>query len=204
MTEGSWTTRLRWRMRGATEWPAFAAALIAVAVLLQALPIAGDGGPGVFPAVLLSGFFCLVVVAVAAPLAAVWLRRRRPDLPRVVAVDKAATVLLVALVGLVALLGVLHRPAVKAAGADLSAQTAQVRRFVLAHAPARFRANVDRLDVWKQGPGLYRTCVPGPDPRRSFCVIVDTARRPLGITRDPDQRPNATVAGPGNPGRGPG
>lgn len=201
MDEGLWTSRLRWRMRGATQWPAFAAVLIAVAVLLHVLPIAGDHGPALFPALLLSGFFCLVVVAVAAPLSALLLRRRRPELPHVVAVDQAATVLLVALTGLVAVLGVLHRPTVLAAGDDLSAQSAQARRFVLAYAPARFRANVDRLDVWKQGTSLYRTCVPGPDRRRSFCVIVNTDQHPPGITRDPDQRPNDTVAGPDNPGR---
>lgn len=201
MHEGLWTSRLRWRMRGATQWPAFAAVLILVAVLLHVLPVVGDRGPALFPALLLSGFFCLVVVAVVAPLGAVWLRRRRPELPRVVAVDQAATMLLVALAGLVALLGVLHRPTVVAAADDLSAQSAAARRYMLARAPARFRANVDRLDVWKQGPGLYRTCVPGPDPRRSFCVIVNTDQHPPGIVRDPDQRPNDTVAGPGNPGR---
>ncbi len=204
MDDGAWTTRWRWRLRGATQWPAFVVALIAVAVLVHVLPPAGDHGAGAFPALLISGFLCLVVVAVAAPLAGIWLRRRRPGLPRVVADDQAATVLLVALVALVALLGVVHRPAVQAAGDAFSAQARQARRYILANAPARFHRNIGHLDTWKQAPDLYRTCVPGPDPRRSFCVLVNTDQRPPGVVRDPDQRPNDTVAGPDNPGRRPG
>jgi hypothetical protein len=201
MHEGSWTSRLRWRTRGATQWPAFATALVVVAVLLHVLPPAGDHGAAPIPALLLSGFLCLVVVAVAAPLAGIWLRRRRPGLPRVVADDQAATALLAVLVALVVALGLLHRPAVQAADDALGAQAVQARRYILANAPARFHANVDRLDTWKQAEDLYRTCVPGPDPRRAFCVLVNTDQSPPGVVRDPDQRPNATVAGPGNPGR---
>ncbi len=204
MDDGAWTTRWRWRLRGATQWPAFALALVVVAVLIEVLPPAGDHAPGAFPALLLSGFLCLMVVAVLAPLAGIWLRRRRPGLPRVVADDQAATVLLGVLVALVVALGIVHRPAVRAAGDALHAQAVQARRYILANAPARFHRNVDRLDTWKQAENLYRSCVPGPDPRRSFCVLVNTDQSPPGVVRDPDQRPNDTVAGPGNPGRRPG
>lgn len=204
MDDGAWTTRWRWRLRGATQWPAFAVAVVLVAVLLHLLPPAGDHGAAVFPALLLSGFSCLVVVAVAAPLAGLWLRRRRPGLPRVVADDQAATVLLGALVLLIIGVGLVHRPAVQAAGDALSAQATQARRYILANAPARFHRNVDRLDTWKQAENLFRTCVPGPDPRKSFCVLVNTDQSPPGVVRDPDQRPNDTVAGPDNPGRRPG
>jgi hypothetical protein len=204
MDDGAWTTRWRWRLRGATQWPAFVVALIVVAVLVHVLPPAGDHGAAAFPALLISGFLCLVVVAVAAPLAGIWLRRRRPGLPRVVADDQAATVLLVALVALVAVLGVVHRPAVQAADDAFSAQARQARRYILANAPGRFHRNIGRLDTWKQAPDLYRTCVPGPDPRKSFCVLVNTDQSPPGVVRDPDQRPNDTVAGPDNPGRRPG
>ncbi len=50
--------------------------------------------------------------------------------------------------------------------------------------------------AWKPGPGLYRTCVPGPDPARSLCVIVKTDQSPPGVTRDTSQEPNRQVAGP--------
>lgn len=204
MGDGEWTSRLRWRTRGATQWPAFVLALVALTVLFHALPVAGDHGPGMFPALLLAGFGCLLVVAVAGPLAAVWLRRRRPGLPKVVADDQAGTVLLVVLVVLVAAAGLAHRPAVQRARDAFGAQAAQARRYILAYAPPAYRAGAGRLDTWKQGDGLYRTCAAGPDPRRAFCVLVNTDQQPPGIVRDPDQRPNSVVAGPGNPGRGPG
>lgn len=196
-----WLTRLRWRLRGATMWPAFAAAIVVDAGLMQALPIAGDGSPGPFAAVLLAGFFNLAVVAVGAPLAGRWLRRRRPALPKVVADDRAGTVLLATLAVVLATIGVTHRPAVREHEGDLLAQAASVRRFVLAQAPPAYRANVDRMETAKQGPDLYRTCVPGPDRARSFCVFVTTDQHPPGVTRDPDQTPNAVYFGPDNPGR---
>jgi hypothetical protein len=201
MGEALWRSRLRWRMRGAWQWPTFAAALVVDTVLLSVLPIAGDRAPGPFPAFLLAGFFNLVVVAVGAPLAGAWLRRRRRTMPKVVADDRAGTVLLVALAGVLVVLGLAHRPAVSAERDAVAAQAEQARRFVLGQAPRAYRANVERMDTWKQGPNLYRTCVPGPDPTRDFCVLVTTDQDPPGITRDPDQRPNATIAGPDNPGR---
>lgn len=205
MAEGDdralWRRRLRWRMRGAWLWPTFAFALVADAILLHLQPIAGDDRPGLLPATLLAAFFNLVVVAVLGPLAGRWLRRRRPGLPRVVADDRAGTTLLLALVAGVAVLGLLHRPALQAEQDDFLAQAAFARAYVLNQAPPEFRRNVDRMDTWKQGPDLYRTCVPGPDPRRALCVFVRTDQHPPGIVRDRDQQPNARVAGPGNPGR---
>jgi hypothetical protein len=201
MSERMWVRRLRWRLRGATMWPAFALAVALDAVLLHVLPIAGDRGPSPFPAVLLAGVFNLVVVAAGAPLAGRWLRRRRPALPRVVADDRAGTALLGLLTVALGAIGLGHRPAVLAAEQDFAIQAASARAFVLRQAPGPYRRNVAAMDTWKQGPDIYRTCVPGPDPRRAYCVIVTTDQHPPGITRDPDQRPNVTVAGPDNPGR---
>ncbi len=182
-------------------WPAFLVALVLDAVLLHVLPIAGDNGPALFPALLLSGFFNLVVVAAGAPLGGAVLRRRARGLPRVVADDRAGTVLLAAVTAMLLAIGLAHRPAIEAEARDFDRQAASARRYVIASAGAEFRANLDRMDTVKQGPDLYRTCVPGPDPRRSFCVLVTTDQDPPGVTRDPDQRPNATVSGPDNPGR---
>ena len=91
-----WLTRMRWRLRGAWLWPAFIALTLAEGVALQVLPIAGDGPGGVLPGVLLAGFANLILVAAVAPLAGHGLRRRRPDLPRLVAQDYAGTALLLA------------------------------------------------------------------------------------------------------------
>ena len=201
MSERVWWRRLRWRLRGATMWPAFAAGIAVDAVILHLLPIAGDAGPGVVPAVLLATFFNLVVVAIGAPVAGRLLRARQPGLPRVVADDRAGTALLGALAVALLAIGLAHRPSVQGAERDFAIQAASVRRFVLSEAPLRYRANVDRMDTWKQGPELFRTCVPGPDPRRAYCVIVITDRHPPTVRRDRDQRPNARVAGPASPGR---
>jgi hypothetical protein len=193
MGEALWARRLRWRMRGATLWPAFGVAVVADGVLLDVLPISGDHGPGLFPAVILAGFANLIVVAVVAPLAGRWLRGRRPGTPRVVAADQAGTALLAAVAVAVLGLGLAHRPAVRAAHDDLTSQAAWARSYVLGHAPREYAVNVDRMDTVKQGANLYRTCVDGFDPRRAFCVFVRTDASPPSVTRDPDQRPNAAV-----------
>jgi hypothetical protein len=194
MGEALWQTRLRWRLRGAMLWPAFVAAVVAEALLFDLLPVAGDGGPGLFAAVLLAGFLNLGLVAVAAPLAGRWLRRRRPGMPTVIATDRAGTVLLAAACALLAVLGLMHRSTVRAARDDLGDQAAQARRFFVSQAPREFQAHVHHLDTVKQGKHLYRTCVAGSDPDRAFCVFVNTDQSPPGVTRDPDERTNAAVA----------
>ena len=200
-TDALWRSRLRWRLRGAMLWPAFAVALVVDAVLLHVLPIAGEGHPGPVASLLLAAFFNLVVVAVGAPLAGRALRRRRPDMPRVVADDQAGTVLLALVTAGLVVLGVAHRPALQDDERDRLAQADAVRAYVAHRAPAEYRANIDRADTWRQGPDLWRTCVPGRDPHRALCLFVTTDQSPPGIAVDRDQRPNSVVSGPENPGR---
>ena len=201
MGERVWTARLRWRLRGATMWPAFLVALVVDTVLLRALPIAGDQAPDVFAAALLGFFFNLVAVAVGAPLLGRFVRRRRPALPRVIADDRAGTGLIAAIAAVLLAIGLVHHPVLEARARDFGIQAAAARAFVLERAPRRFAANVDRMDTWMQGPRLYRTCVPGPTRRRSFCVFVDTHVHPPAVIGDHDQSPNSVLAGPDNPGR---
>jgi hypothetical protein len=40
---------------------------------------------------------------------------------------------------------------------------------------------------------LYRTCVPGRDPKRWLCLYVDTKQRPAGVTLDNDRTPNSDL-----------
>jgi hypothetical protein len=205
-TDRLWTARLRWRRRGAWQWPAFAAGFAADAVVIHELPFAGDETPGIVGAALLSGFLNLLVVAVLAPLFGRGLSVGHPSLPRFVADDRAGTALVGALFLVLLAAGIAHRPEVRAAEDDFAAQAVAARRFVQAQAPPEFRASAGRLDTWKQGPDLYRTCVPGPAraagrPRRWWCVFVRTDRSPPRVTRDPDQQSNAKIAGPDNPGR---
>src|SRR5919107_566608 len=79
--EPLWRSRARWRLKGALLWPAFWGLTLVDALMLGELPIAGDDGTDLVPALLLSLFFNLLAVAVAAPLAAFALRRRRPSPP---------------------------------------------------------------------------------------------------------------------------
>jgi hypothetical protein len=201
MRERVWWTRLRWRLRGATMWPAFMLALVLDAVLLRTLPIAGDIAPDLFAAALLAFFFNLTAVAVGAPLLGRLVRRRWPGLPKVVADDRAGTALVAGVAAVLLVVGLVHRPAMQRQARAFDVQAAAARSFVLAEAPGRFRAQVDRMDTWKQGPGLYRTCVPGPSDRRSFCVFVNTRHDPPLVTGDRDQSPNSVLAGPDNPAR---
>src|SRR3954467_8502767 len=87
MSEDVRWTRLRWRLRGATMWPAFVVGVIVDAALVHALPIAGETAPEAFCPILLAFFFNLVAVAIGAPLGVRGGRpaggpRRAPPAPR--------------------------------------------------------------------------------------------------------------------------
>lgn len=183
--------RLRWRMRGAWMWPAFVALTVADAVLLHELPVAGEGTAPI-PALLLCGSINLVVVAVAAPLAGrLVVRRRRPDLPAVVATDYAGTALVAVVTLALALGGILHRPAVQRERRDLRDQAAAARRYLLTSAPAGARAHLAEGTTLRLSERFYRTCVPDGRPGRAFCVFVGTAQDPPVVRPDPDRTPNA-------------
>ena len=149
--ESVWRSRLRWRWRGALQWPVFAALTVLDAVLLGFLPIAGDEGTDFVPALLLAMFFNLVAVALLAPLVAMAVRRRRPGLAR----DLAELVL-------------------AGAGADRPhpGRRAAGRGLVRARAVHRLRPLPRRRrPATAAGPGRVRpgcrgTASPGPPVRR--------------------------------------
>ena len=191
--EPLWRSRMRWRFRGALLWPAFWVLTLADAILLGRLPIAGDGGTAFVPALLLAFFFNLVAVAVAAPLAGFALRRRRRDLPRVIAFDHAGTALLVCVSAALLVGGLIHRDAVRDNEHDLLVQRAAAVRFMLAQAPPEFRRSLPRTTTIKMEDELFRTCTPGDDPNRWFCVYVATDTSPPGVTADPNRESNASL-----------
>lgn len=189
--DGAWTARLRWRVRGAWQWRVFTVLLVVDALVLHALPIAGES-TGLVPAVLLAAFFELVVVAAAAPLAGRVLRRRRPDLPGVVAGDYAGTWLLVATAVVLLGVGLVHRGELRTRHAALAAGVTQMRAYVEHSAPAQYRRHVAQATSLPFGDDLYRMCVPGDDPRRWLCLFVDTSTTPPGLRRDANAAPNST------------
>ena len=66
--ERLWVRRLRWRMRGAWQWPAFAVLTTIDAVLLTRLPFYEDGPGTLVAGMLLAGFANLLAVALIGPL----------------------------------------------------------------------------------------------------------------------------------------
>jgi hypothetical protein len=194
-----WRSRLRWRLSGAWQWPTFAVLVAVDAVVLARLPFSGGRG-NLLGCLLAAGFLNLIVVAVVPRLGGMLVRRRRPQLPREVAADQAGTAGMLVLSALLVAGGIAHRPALRANDDAVATAVREARVFAAHHAPARYLP-LHGSDTWQQGPGLFRTCFAGPDPRRDFCVVV-RIDEPVPIKRvDPDQRPNATIAGPDNPGR---
>lgn len=189
--ERLWPARLRWRMRGAWLWPAFFGLTVVDGVLITVLPPYTGTPPGIVGGLLLAGFANLFVLAVLTPFAGRLLRRRRPDLPRAIAKDYAGTTLLCLLAAVILVAGVLHRPAVADTADDEAALWGSVRAYVRTHAPG-FAAGLPRADAALLAADVYRACVPGPDPRRSLCLIVDTDRRPPRVARDESMRPNGS------------
>ena len=199
-TKAVWRSRLRWRLRGAMLWPAFALAVALDTVLLQVLPIAGEGRPDAVGAFLLAVFFNLVTVAVLAPLAGNRLRKRRPGTPKVVADDQAGTVLLALLAVALLALGLVHRPALVAEEDDFEAQSQAVRDYVAASGTAEYRA--------QRRP--RRHLAPGPRPlphvragrRPAPRAVPDRHDRPVAAGRHRRPRPAAQQprGRPGQPG----
>jgi len=189
-SERLWPARLRWRMRGAWMWPTFFALTAVDGILISALPPYEGTPPGLVGAVLLAGFANLFLLAVVAPLGGRALRRRRPDLPRPIARDYAGTALVCALTAVILAAGIAHRPAVAGEHDDTAALAGAVRAYVSAHA-REWEPGLERVEVREYAPEVFRACVPGTDPRRWLCLIVDTDRRPARVTRDASMVPDS-------------
>lgn len=192
---GTLLNRLRWRTSGALLWPLFAVVTVADAVLLHFLPLAGDDRTDWVPAVLLAGCLNLVAVAALGRIGAFLLRRRRPDLPKLVAEDYAGRVLLGVVAAVFLTVGLIHRPEREGDRRDFAAQSAAFRVWVEQNGDAFARRNVDRADTFMIDTDLFRTCVPGPDPKRHTCVFIDTRQDPPRVRPDRNREPNSRLAG---------
>jgi hypothetical protein len=190
MVESVTWRRLRWRLRGAWQWPTFAVLTAVDAVVIALLPFQGEGTDAL-GAVLVATFFNLLAVALVAPLAGALLRRRRRDLPWPIARDYAGAFLLVAIAAGLLAGGLAHRSAVIAERADRRAVLGAVHDFVVEHEPA-FAAGLAAVDTRRLEAERYRACVlaPGEGP---LCLFVNTDQRPAGVTRDPSREPNSAL-----------
>jgi hypothetical protein len=194
-----WRARLRWRLSGAWQWPVFGVLTLADTIILARLPFAG-GRSSLMGSFLAAGLINTLVVAVV-PRAGAWaVRVRRPDLPREIAADRAGAFGIAAVTVLLLAGGAAHRGTLVASDRLEAAAVGAARAFAQERAPARYRP-LHGEDTWRTGPDVFRTCWEGPDPTRDFCVFVRMDEDVPVKHVDPDQRPNATIAGPDNPGR---
>jgi hypothetical protein len=189
--------RLRWRLRGALLWPAFVVVTLLEVPLLHWLPLAGDG-TGLLAALLLAGCLNVIAVALVGGLGGVALRRRRPDLPKVVADDRAGVAALALVAIVFVAVGLVHRPEIADERAAFAQQSAAVHRWVEANGDGFARGHVNAATTLRIEADLYRTCVPGRDPRRWLCLIVDTSVSPPSIRRDPNRESNASWSARGS------
>jgi hypothetical protein len=188
--ERLWPTRLRWRMRGAWQWPMFFVLTVVDGVLLELLPSYERGPGGLVAGLLLAGFANLLLIAVVGPLVGRrLLRRRRPDLPRAIADDYAGTALMCALTVALVVGGLLHRPAVSSAERERRAVFAAMHDYVRAHAPG-YAGVLSSADALRLDEHYFRACLPSGDVRRALCLFVDVRRRPAVVQEDTDRTPN--------------
>ena len=170
-------------------WPAFALLLVIEGVMFRALPFSGEGPPHIVGALLLAMGLNLVVVAVLAPAAGWWLRRRRSDLPRPIATDVAGTALLAGLFVALLVAGVVNHSSVARDQHARAASFVATSRYVHAQAPT-YAATLGSMDVVRVEVGMWRSCVPGDEPEKPLCLFVNTEQEPPGVTRDPSRIPN--------------
>jgi hypothetical protein len=193
--EGAWLARARWRRRGAWLWPAFVAAVLFDGAIVRALPIIGDRQS--FFGGLLAGLICsvLAVLLCSAPLA-VLLRRRRPDLPIVVARDYAGTFAVITVSALILTGGLLHRSTIIRQQKALRDAIVRAEAFIGTHAPAQFRVNATHTDTFTiQSGAVYRTCAPSRDQAtRYYCVIVKIGLPLAQSVVYSGSEPNATLS----------
>jgi hypothetical protein len=122
----------------------------------------------------------LVVVLLSRPLGAA-LRRRRRDLPAVVARNYAGTVCLALITAGFVVAGLANRSDIRADDAAYRDAVVRAVAYIGDRAPVQFRRNAAHADTFTIQPGsIYRTCVPNSSHTRTYCVIV---RRSLPLAR---------------------
>ena len=199
--ERFWPRRLRWRIRGAWQWPVFAALTLVDGVIIHLLSPTG-GQVDLFLGVIVASFGNLLLIGLAAP----WLARRLVERqrrsqavtgvagpPEEVVRDRTGTGLLC--VGAVALLaaGLGLQPVVVSETEDTEENARVVRAYVAAHASEEVRRNIDTANTIRLGSGFFRTCIALDNRTQAYCLFVDVNEDPPSIREDPNPAPNALL-----------
>ena len=212
--ERFWTSRLRWRLRGAWQWPAFAVLTLLDAVVLDRLPPWTPDRLNLVDGLLIATFANLFLVGALAPFLARRLARRSEALPaggagapgeeiaqadREVFQDRVGTALLA--IGLVAVLvsGIANRPAIVSETNDTEEVARQLRDYVTRSRSEELNRNLETANTIRLSEGYFRVCIARDDRRRSFCLFVDTNKEPTEVKRDRSAEPNSAFST--SPGR---
>src|SRR5437763_6154492 len=139
--------RIRWRRSGAWLWPAFITLTLVDAVVGHLLPPVGETQSLVAAALLGLVFNVLGVLLLSRPGAAV-IRRRRPDLPNIVARDYAGTAVVASITAVPLAIGLIQRPAIVAGQHYLDDALRRAEPRIDAHAPALFRRDLTHVKAF--------------------------------------------------------
>jgi hypothetical protein len=200
--ERFWTRRLRWRLRGATQWPAFVVLTIVDGAVLDQLPPVSTTGLNFIEGVLIATFANLFLVGAVAPWLARRLAERRAvalatagappptDAERDVLQDRTATALL--LIGLVAVIvsGLANRPLIVSETDATEANAKALSRYVERSGNDELARNLDTANTIRLGEGYFRNCIAHDERDGFFCVFIDTRKAPPEVVRDPSAEPN--------------
>jgi hypothetical protein len=202
-SEVFWTRRLRWRLRGALMWPAFAIFTIGDALLLHFLP-PNTTGVRLIPGLIIASFANLFLIGAVAS----WITRRlvareraahraerRDPLPREVILDRTATILLsLAAIGLF-IAGLGNRPVIVSETNATHEAAVRAENFVEAHGTPEAKANLEDANTRRLASGYFRVCVNLNNRAKAYCMFIDTNKNT--VVHDPDSRPNPVALGGG-------
>ena len=209
-SERFWTSRLRWRLHGAWQWPAFAVLTLVDGVVLDRLPPLGVARMDLILGVLIATFANLFLVGAVAPFLAKRLSQRReaglatgagpvgagpsPQAEREVLQDRVGTALLAA--GLVAVVvsGLANRPLTVSETEATEEVGRELRSYVIRSGSEELARNLETANTARLSDGYFRACIARDDRRRYLCLLVDTTKDPTEVTKDRDARPNSAFA----------
>ena len=208
--ERFWMSRLRWRLHGAWQWPAFALITVLDAALLELLPPFGVARMDLVLALLIATFGNLILVGAVAPFLTRKLMERRapvtatggparppnvsPEAEREVLQDRVATALLAAGIVAVLISGLANRPVTVSETEATEEVGRQLRAYVIRSGSEELRRNLETANTRRLADGYFRVCVARDDRRRNVCLFVDTNKDPTEVKRDPDASSNANFA----------
>lgn len=189
---------MRWRLRGAWQWPAYALLTLLDAVILHELP-PGSESIEFIPGLIVSSFANLFLMGAVAPWLGKQLARREHagsgngiplSVRTEVMKDRSAAVLLgLGTAGLL-IAGLASQPLKVNETEKLERNAELFSDFVADKAPPEIVRNVDTANTIRLEEGYFRTCVNYDDRTRVWCAFIDVDSEPPVVRKDPSTLPN--------------